>query len=191
MTVEIPLSLDPPAGWVLAGHGAFHRAGPGVIESRGGPGIPWYTPRDFGDFALSIEWRLSSPTDNSGVFVRIPRLGPTTPSRTGSRPWHAATKFRSTTGASTTTPAPRRARSIGRARSTRAPRRPCARRRRPWNTFAIEARDTTIAVTLNGTRVSRVDDAQGPRRGYVGLQAHDERSRVQFRNLRIAVADGE
>lgn len=42
-----------------------------------------------------------------------------------------------------------------------------------------------IVVTLNGTRVSRLDDAGGRRSGHLGLQAHDERSRVQFRNLKV------
>src|SRR5919198_5037312 len=69
----VTLTLHPARDWEFAGRGSFHEAGPGVIESRGGPGILWYAKQQFGDFTLLVEWRLSAPTDNSGVFIRIPR----------------------------------------------------------------------------------------------------------------------
>ncbi|MGI6455370.1 MAG: 3-keto-disaccharide hydrolase [bacterium] len=64
---------------------------------------------------------------------------------------------------------------------------PTENRARPaneWNQVRIEARGHHITVELNGKKVI---DFTGDRRleGYIGLQNHDERSVVKFRNIRI------
>jgi hypothetical protein len=53
-----------------------------------------------------------------------------------------------------------------------------------WNKARIEARGPTIKVWLNGERIV---EHQGSRResGYIGLQNHDNRTTVKFRNIRI------
>ena len=45
----------------------------------GGIGLLWFTKAQFGDFILRADFRLSSPTDNSGIFIRIPALGTSDP----------------------------------------------------------------------------------------------------------------
>lgn len=56
-----------------------------------------------------------------------------------------------------------------------------------WNTVRIEARGPHIQAWVNGEQII---DHQGTRResGYIGLQNHDNRSVVKFRNIRVKPA---
>jgi hypothetical protein len=179
--------LDTLAGWTRAGHGEFRRVASGTIESAGGPGVLWYAREEFQDLIVLVDWRLASPDDNSGVFLRIPPLGGADPDRD----WMPAVDqgyevqiddrgvdpAQGTPGSAlhTTGALYRRAPALARAS------RPVGR----WNTFAIEARGPTIGVHLNGIAVSTLDDPHGRRRGHLGLQCHHEGSRVAFRNLQL------
>jgi hypothetical protein len=182
----VALSLDALDEWRLAGRGTFRRAGPSVVESDGGPGILWYPRLELADFTLMVDWRLSGPEDNSGVYVRIPSLGHDDPD-TDWRPAidegyevqiddrgvdperGIAGSDRHRTGA-----------IYGRAPALALASRPVGE----WNTFEIEARGASIRVRLNGTAVCALDDGEPRRwRGYVGLQAHRPGSRVRFRNV--------
>jgi hypothetical protein len=62
------------SGWRMAGPGGFRNVTEGVVESFGGPGLFWYAEEFFDDLVLTVEWRLSSLDDNSGVFLRSPPL---------------------------------------------------------------------------------------------------------------------
>ena len=73
MAVEQLLSFDL-AGWRMAGPGGFRLLPDGAVESYGGSGLFWYSAEVFQDFALSVQWRISRPEDNSGVFLRSPPL---------------------------------------------------------------------------------------------------------------------
>jgi len=61
-------------GWRMAGPGGFRQRPDGSIESYGEPGLFWHAAEVFEDFILLVEWRISVPEDNSGVFVRAPAL---------------------------------------------------------------------------------------------------------------------
>jgi hypothetical protein len=63
---------------------AWHTAGPGRFELVDGSistgssteefaelGLLYYAPRTFADFVLRVEFRVTDPADNSGVFVRF------------------------------------------------------------------------------------------------------------------------
>ena len=60
-------------GWKMAGKGNFL-----IIENekslltQGGMGLLWYYKKKFKDFILTLEWKVTNRSDNSGVFVRIP-----------------------------------------------------------------------------------------------------------------------
>lgn len=152
------IPMDTLAGWRMAGLGTFRPAGPSTLESDGGPGILWYTREEFADFELVVDWRTGSPEDNAGVFLRIPALRSNGPTND----WKPAVDEGYEVVAS---------HPVG-----------------VWNTFEIEARESTITVALNGVRVSRLvgSDTGGRRRaGYIGLQAHHPGARVRFRNLQI------
>src|SRR5262249_53230764 len=43
-----------------------------VLETSGWYGLYWYTKETFGDFILTLQWRISRREENSGVYIRIP-----------------------------------------------------------------------------------------------------------------------
>src|SRR5258707_11365933 len=69
-----PLSLAP-ANWQmvkLAGSPATMIHHGAVLETSGWYGLYWYTKEQFGNFVLSLEWRISRREENSGIYIRIP-----------------------------------------------------------------------------------------------------------------------
>lgn len=182
----VSLSLDALGEWRMAGHGTFDRAGPSMVESAGGPGILWYPRLELTDFILILDWRLSAPEDNSGVFIRIPPLGRDDPDRD----WQPAVsegyevqiddRGIDPEGGMAGSDRHRTGAIYGLAPALAKTSRPVGE----WNTFEIEARGRAIHARLNGTAMSALDGGDVRRRsGYVGLQAHHQGSRVQFRNL--------
>jgi hypothetical protein len=174
--------------WQMAGTGRFNIVGGAIMESEGGPGILWYTRAAFADFVLGVDWRLSSPEDNSGVYVRFPPLGRDDPAHD----WQVADRQGyevqiddrgyDPEQQSFSSPLHLTGAIYKLAPAMKRSSRPVGE----WNTFVIEAQGHRLSVTLNGELVSnlRADESR-PRRGHVGLQAHHPGSRVQFRNIRI------
>ncbi len=66
-------------GWQMAGFGGFIELGGNIIETVDGIGLLWFTRQPFKNFVLRVDWRASSPDDNSGVFIRFPALGNSSP----------------------------------------------------------------------------------------------------------------
>ncbi len=50
--------------------------------------------------------------------------------------------------------------------------------------MTIVAKGPKITIEMNGEKTIDTEQ-QRSKRGYIGLQAHDDRSEVKFRNLRI------
>jgi hypothetical protein len=166
-------------GWNHYGPGYFDLdPATGVLTSHGGMGLLWYAAKPYGDFVLDLEFKCADRTTNSGVFVRIPAV-PTSDEYI----YHSfeiqiddASEGVHTTGAVYDAEAPR-------ARASRFPGE--------WNHYRITVRGDRITVELNGTEVvnwraeprGKVRDFA--RRGYIGLQNHDDRSPVYFRNIYV------
>jgi hypothetical protein len=168
-------------GWRMAGKGGFAWTGDGV-ESRGGSGLLWYAQEAFGDFILTVDWRLARGDDNSGVFLRIPPLnGDIAPAiaegyevQIDDRGWDPAARR---TGS---------AQHLSGAVYRLAPAMGLASHGiGQWNSFTVLARGPEVCVRLNGVWVAKL--AHGARRasGHIALQAHHEGSAVRFRNLRV------
>lgn len=174
------------AGWQMAGSGGFMELGGSIIESVDGIGLLWFTKEQFDDFILRVDFRLNSPNDNSGVFIRIPALGSHDPTNdwkpavdqgyeiqidnTGYNPDTNATgdplhatgaiyKLAATNGAMP---------AVGQ-----------------WHMFEIEAVGPKITVRLNGQQVSELTNGNRLAKGHIGLQNHHPGSKVQFTRLRI------
>jgi Domain of Unknown Function (DUF1080). len=58
-------------GWRQAGPGRF-RIEDGMLVTEGGMGLLWSLARQFGNFELKVDWRVTKKSDNSGIFVRLP-----------------------------------------------------------------------------------------------------------------------
>jgi hypothetical protein len=176
-----PLGTGGLSGWRMAGPGRFIELGANIIESDGGLGLLWFTGQQFEDFVLRVDFRLSSPTDNSGVFLRFPDPGPNSDiaiqqgyevqiDNTGFNPdtntFNDA--FHKTGAIYTLAASNAQMPSVGQ-----------------WHTYEIEAIGPQITVRLDGTQVSQLTNASRSPRGFIGLQAHHAGSKVQFTRVRI------
>jgi hypothetical protein len=168
--------------WRMSGEGLFVADG-GIVRSEGGPGLFWYTPREFADFALVVDWRSHAVTDNSGIFIRTPPLA---------ADWRPAIEHGyeiqiDDRGYDPETKATGSALHLTGAIYRLAPAiglmsRPVGE----WNSFRILAAGATIIVALNGVETARLSRDLGRRRsGHIALQCHHPGSRVEFRHMRI------
>jgi hypothetical protein len=178
------LSFDTPGAWAMAGEGRFVPVGPGVLESEGGSGLLWYTPAEFSDFRLQVDWRAQSIEDNSGVFLRFP-----TAELARKQPdWKAGFEVQiDDRGVDPEHDKMGSALHLTGALYMLAPALLLASKPLgEWNTFDILAGGWDLRVALNGVEVCVLTaPAHKPRAGRIGLQTHHAGSRVQFRAPRI------
>jgi hypothetical protein len=153
-----------------------------------GDGGGWLgTERDYADFVLRLEYRLTA-AGNSGVYIRAPEAGHI--SRVGmeiqilddNHPSYAKLDFYQYTGSIYHIVAP-----------TRRVGKPAGE----WNAMEIRALGRQVVVVHNGKKIVDADldaclkdeavakEHPGLKRttGRIGLQSHSER--VEFRNLRL------
>lgn len=168
--------------WRMAGPGGFRRLADGSVESHGGSGLFWYAAAVYDDFRLSVEWRITHETDNSGVFLRIPPLG-ASPLPAIERGYEVQIDERGVNPAARRLDDPLHL--TGAIYKLAPARQRASRGVGEWNRFEITAKDFDIAVALNGVEVSRLTHALRRRGGHVALQNHHEGSMVQFRRLEI------
>ncbi|MDW3605265.1 MAG: DUF1080 domain-containing protein [Nitrososphaeraceae archaeon] len=171
-------------GWKMAGKGNFI-----IIESEkvllthGGMGLLWYYKKKFKDFILTLEWKVSNISDNSGVFERFPNpfTDPNIAIEYGyeiqiddigspdGKPIHRTGAIYNYKGPlSTKTNSSSKQLAVGR-----------------WNTFEIIVIQQSYSVTLNKEKVVTNFIGNRSLEGFIGLQNHDDRSKVYFRNIMI------
>jgi len=175
------------AGWELVGPGDFKLEN-GVLVTHGGMGLLWYTREKFGQSQLRVVFKLTAPTDNSGIFIRIPEPP--------ADPWFAvhhgyevqiynpSDEYHRTGCLYSLT----KARSLVEAKVGE------------WNTILITLDRGRNLVEVNGQLVTDYTEGQsvpekriwyepdrGPRpeSGYIGLQNHDDKSRVHFKEVSV------
>jgi hypothetical protein len=157
-------------GWKQAGPGKFDLHD-GVITGDGGMGLFW-NEKEFGDFDLKLQFKVSREQDNSGVFVRFPDPG--------NDPWVAVkegyeiqicnTEKDNQTGA-----------IYSAKNSTELATKPVGE----WNDYDIKVVGKHYTVTLNGKVVNEYDAEKPALRGHIGVQNHDPKSHVSFRDIRV------
>ncbi len=167
------------SGWNHYGPGYFELdPETGVLTSHGGMGLFWYAVREYSDFVLELEFKCADANTNSGVFIRVPGV-PTS----NDYIYHS---FEIQIG-----DAGEGIHHTGAVYDAEAPSESASRPSGEWNQYSISFVGDHITVELNGKRV--VDWDAEPRgkitdfaaKGYVGLQNHDDRSPVYFRNIRV------
>lgn len=169
---------DPNAqGWKMVGPGNIKEETDGVLVTEGGMGMLWYAKRPFKDFTLRLEYKLTDATNNSGVFVRFPNAPKS--------PWDAVNEGYEIQICDGADPEHR----TGSIYSFKAPdKAPKTRPVGEWNTYEIAVKGQQFTVTLNGEVVNSYKGSRGTQ-GYVGIQNHDPKSIVRFRNIRIKAED--
>ncbi len=189
-------------GWVYGRRGsAEHRTGKGyqvedgILFSTKEDGGNLYTEKEYGDFVLRFEFKLTENANN-GIGIRAPLQGDA--SRAG-----IEIQVLDDGGSEYTKLEPYQYHGsiYGMVPSTRGFQKPVGE----WNSQEITARGRRITVVLNGTTIvdASLDDVkdeaklkthrdlskpEGARgianaRGHIGLLGHG--TRVEFRNLRI------
>jgi hypothetical protein len=164
-------------GWKMVGPGSIKEESDGVLVTEGGMGMLWYSRRPFKDFTLRLEYKLSAANNNSGVFVRFPNPP--------ASPWDAVNQGYEIQICDGADPEHR----TGSVYSFKAPEKtPPTRPVGDWNTYEITVKGQQFTITLNGEVVNTYQGSRGEQ-GYIGLQNHDPKSIVRFRNVRIKPLD--
>jgi len=150
----------------------------GVLKSQGGMGLFWFSEKKYKDFVLELDFQCSQENTNSGVFIRVPDMPFNDDYIYHSFEIQIANDGKGIhqTGAVYDAEAP-----------TEAAWKPVGE----WNHYKITFQGDIIKVELNDKLV--VDWKAEPRgkikdfarEGYIGLQNHDSRSPVYFRNIYV------
>jgi hypothetical protein len=174
-------------GWSMVGPGRFVVENE-LLKTEGGMGLLWYKGRKFGDTTIRVVFKTTGQRDNSGVYIRFPEPP--------QDPWYAVHNGYEVqidaagdewhcTGA-----------IYSLSKATKRAQKPTGE----WNTMEIELRGQETIVRLNGEVVNdfRGDQQVPPRKqwyepvrgpradsGYIGLQNHDGRSTVYFKEVSV------
>lgn len=174
-------------GWAMVGPGRFV-VEDGMLKTEGGMGLLWYTGRQFGNTTVRVVFKTATPNANSGVYIRFPEKpkdpwyavhnGYEVQIDAGGDEWHCTGSIYSL------------------SKVTKRNQKPMGE----WNTMDITLQGQTTIVKLNGEvintfrgdqpvpeRMAWYEPVRGPRpdSGYIGLQNHDARSTVYFKEVAV------
>ena len=158
------------SGWKMAGPGGFDVEGDS-LASRGGMGLLWHE-QPVRDFLLLLDWKVARREDNAGVFLRFPDPG--------NDPWVAVNKGYEVQICDTGGPKHRTGSIYDFQDSTSVPTGEPG----TWNHLEVLAVGSRYEVRVNGRVVNRFVGERSLE-GFIGLQNHDEASRVSFRDVRV------
>jgi len=179
-------------GWVMTGPGRFVVEG-GAMYTEGGMGLLYYEREKIGNATLRVVFKTTGERDNSGVIIRMPEKpkdpwygvhnGYEVQIDAAGDEWHCTGSIYSLSKAGKRTQKP-----AG-----------------EWNVMDIVLDKLTTLVYLNGEKVNELrpdqpvpprkmwfEPVRGPRpeMGYIGLQNHDAKSKVYFREVSVRPLPG-
>lgn len=151
-----------------------------ILQSEGGMGLLWYAKKMYRNFILKLDWKANHKSDNSGIFVRFPNPDndPMIAVNNGyeiqiddlampdGNPIH-------NTGA-----------IYGFAAPSYSSKQIASKEAGQWNRFEIKVVDQSYSVILNNILITEFVGNRSLQ-GYIGLQNHDSKSKVSFRNIMI------
>jgi 3-keto-disaccharide hydrolase len=174
-------------GWEMVGPGRFLVEN-GMLKTEGGMGLLWYKGAKFGNTTLRVVFKTTGPADNSGVYIRFPEQpkdpwyavhnGYEVQIDAAGDDWHCTGSIYSL------------------SKAIKRTQKPAGE----WNTMEIELRGQETIVRLNGEvvndfrgdqpvppRKAWYEPVRGPRaeHGYMGLQNHDARTTVYFKEVSV------
>ena len=174
-------------GWSWVDNEGF-RVEDGMIRTQGTKGMLWYREK-IGNAKLRVVYKMSTPNGNSGIFIRIPHEPKT--EREGVHygievqiddrddDWHCTGVLYSMT------------------KALARPSKPAGE----WNTLDITLDGLRTIVHVNGVKVTDYDGVSPvpertksyeperrprPESGYIGIQNHDERAVLYFKEISVA-----
>ena len=174
-------------GWEMVGPGRFLVEN-GMLKTEGGMGLLWYKGEQFGNATLRVVFKTSQPRDNSGVFIRLPE-----PPKD---PWYAVHNGYEVQIADSTDPWHSTGSLYSLAKTETGHQKPSGE----WNTMDITLDGQKTVVVLNGKTITEFrgdqevpprkqwyEPVRGPRpdKGYIGLQNHDARATVYFKEVSV------
>jgi hypothetical protein len=165
-------------GWRMVGKGNFNiLQKENILQTEGGLGLLWYCKRKFKDFILELEWKASSEEDNSGIFIRF--------SNPRNDPYIAVNNGYEIQIDDLGQPDGKLIHGTGAVYNFASPSSINSKPIGEWNRIEIAANKHNYSVITNGVKV--VSNFTGNRllEGYIGLQNHDDRSKVFFRNIKV------
>jgi len=179
-------------GWEWVDNEGF-RVEDGAIRTQGKKGMLWYSGEKIGNATLRVVYKMSAGNANSGIFIRIPDKPPTERYAIHNGievqiderddDWHSTGVLYS---------------------MTKAKARP-AKPAGEWNTLDITLDGLRTTVHLNGVLVTDYDGVSPvaertksyeperrprPELGYIGIQNHDERAVLYFKEISVAPLGG-
>lgn len=163
-------------GWNHYGPGYFEvDERTGVLKGQSGMGLLWYSKK-VRDFVLECDFKCSTETTNSGIFLRMPSVPLSDDYIYHSIEIQIDDK---STGIHHT----------GAAYDIEAPKVLASLPTGEWNHFKIEFKGMRLKIELNGKLVMDWEAKPGGKvkdispEGYIGLQNHDSQSPPYFRNI--------
>ena len=180
------------SGWKQVGNGS-HLVENGLIASKGGMGLLYWTKEKFSHFTLRVVYKMQKSNSNSGVFIRIP-IEPREewmpvfygyevqidnhPETSNEDEFHITGTLYSLT-------------------------KPLAKPGKPgpeWNTMEITVEGPHTLVYVNGEKVTDYNEGEPvperkfdfepirgrrPDEGYIGLQNHGDEDIVYFKEVAV------
>ena len=150
----------------------------GVLKSQGGMGLFWFSEKKYKDFTLLLDFKCSTEKTNSGVFVRVPEMP-------------VSDDYINHSFEIQIDNAGRGPHKTGAVYDAEAPKQNAWKLVGEWNHYKITLKGDNLKVELNDQLIINWDaEPRGKIRdfskeGYIGLQNHDSRSPVYFRNIYI------
>ncbi len=166
-------------GWNHYGPGYFELdAKTGELKGQGGMGLLWYAVKKYKDFILELDYKCADEYTNSGIFLRVPQVP-------------VSDDYIYHSFEIQINPAGEGVHKSGAVYDAEAPTKDAFHPAGEWNHFKISFIGNRIKVELNDVLV--LDWEAEPRgkvrdfaeEGYIGLQNHDSRSPVYFKNIYI------
>ncbi len=150
----------------------------GILKGQGGMGLFWYSVKKYKDFILELDYRCEDEETNSGIFLRVPEIP-----AGDDYIYHSFEIQINDSG--------KGIHKTAAVYDAEPPRMDAFKQAGAWNHFKLIFKGKHITVELNGQIV--VEWEAEPRgkvkdfaqEGYIGLQNHDSRSPIYYRNIFI------
>ena len=150
----------------------------GVLTGQGGMGLLWYSAKKYRDFIVELDYKCDEIFTNSGIFLRVPEMV------TSDDYIYKSFEIQ-------IDDAQEGIHRTGAAYDAEAPTLLASKEPGEWNHYKISFIGSRITVELNGIQV--LDWQAEPRgkiksfapEGYIGLQNHDSRAPIHFKNIFI------